>query len=102
MSLDLLSISLNNVKHNKKNYFTYIVSIIINISIFNVYLNIANSEELRLFMTEDSLSVANILFNLCSYVIILFSVIFMWNSTSFFIRKRKKGNRYICFNGNEK
>ncbi|MBD8046094.1 MULTISPECIES: ABC transporter permease [Clostridium] len=90
MSLDLLSISLNNVKHNKKNYFTYIVSIIINISIFNVYLNIANSEELRLFMTEDSLSVANILFNLCSYVIILFSVIFMWNSTSFFIRKRKK------------
>ncbi|WP_291578554.1 ABC transporter permease [Clostridium sp. UBA6640] len=90
MKFNLLNISLNNVKHNKKNYFTYIVSIIINISIFNVYLNIANSEKLRALMGEDALGVANLLFNLCSCVIILFSVIFMWNSTSFFIKKRKK------------
>ncbi|WP_461613145.1 FtsX-like permease family protein [Clostridium sp. Marseille-QA1073] len=90
MKFNLLNISLNNVRHNKKNYFTYIVSIIINISIFNVYLNIANSEELKALMGKDALGVANLLFNLCSYVIILFSVIFMWNSTSFFIKKRKK------------
>ncbi len=90
MKINLLNISLNNVKHNKKNYFTYIVSIIINISIFNVYLNIANSEKLRALMGKDALGVASLLFNLCSYVIILFSVIFMWNSTSFFIKKRKK------------
>jgi putative ABC transport system permease protein len=55
-----------------------------------VYLNIANSEKLRSFMGKDALGLANLLFNLCSCVIILFSVIFMWNSTSFFIKKRKR------------
>lgn len=88
--MNLFQLSIKNIKTNYKNYNVYFISILINIIIFNVYSTIATTSKLKDLLGEQNMGVAKILFNLSSCVVVLFSIIFIWNSTNFFIKKRKR------------
>lgn len=83
-------ISIKNLKTNYKNYSLYFFSIIINIIIYYVYYTIITNNKLTDLMGKNNAGLSRFLFKFSSYIIVVFCIIFLWNSTEFFIKKRKK------------
>lgn len=87
-TMSLFSMALRNVKKNFYNYFLYFASMIFSIMIYYTFTSIQYNEQV-LMATGASFKIDTALKS-SSFVIALFSAIFIWYSNSFFTRRRKK------------
>ncbi|BAU28751.1 putative ABC transport system permease protein [Aneurinibacillus soli] len=86
--MTLFNLATKNLKRNFQNYFIYFASIIFTVTIYYTFVSIRFNEQLASFAEGDDKVL--LAFNAASIVIALFSMLFIWYSTSFFVRKRKK------------
>lgn len=86
--MNLYNLAKNNVTKNLKNYGMYLFSLIFTVSIFESFKTLEYSDA----ATKNILGASNMLivFNSSSIVISVFSLIFIYYSSNFFIKKRKK------------
>ena len=84
----LFNIAKKNVQKNLKGYFLYFFSIVFTVAIYFSFKNLQYSENVGVALSL--LGKAGIVFNAASIVIALFSILFIWYSNSFFIKKRKQ------------
>lgn len=77
-----------NIKMNIQNYLLYFMASIFNVSIYFVFQNIWFNKEISAFLEDDGKML--MLFKGASFVILIFSIIFISYFSSFFIKKRKK------------
>lgn len=92
--MTLFNIAVKNIKRNFYNYFLYFASMIFSIVIYYTFTSIQyNTEVLKAVSQADSSLRAAMMASAlqsASVVIAVFSAIFIWYSSSFFTRKRKK------------
>ncbi|MGD8191880.1 ABC transporter permease [Brevibacillus ginsengisoli] len=86
--MTLFKLATKNIKRNFQNYFIYFTSIIFAVTIYYAFVSIRFNEQLAGFAEGDQKIL--LAFNAASIIIALFSMLFIWYSTSFFVRKRKK------------
>lgn len=79
-----LKLALGNIKKNKKLYSSYFISTIFSIALYFIIKTVGNSPTLK------GHSSVTLFLNLGSYVIALFSLIFLLYTNSFVIKNRKK------------
>lgn len=84
----LFNIAKKNVQKNFKGYFLYFFSIVFTVGIYYAFKNLQYNPSIDAALSASSK--ASSAFNAASIVIALFSVLFIWYSNSFFIKKRKK------------
>lgn len=84
----LFNIAKKNVQKNLKGYFLYFFSIVFTVGIYYAFKNLQYNPSIDEALSASSK--ASAAFNAASIVIALFSVLFIWYSNSFFIKKRKK------------
>lgn len=93
-TVTLFNIAVKNVKRNFYNYFLYFASMIFSIIIYYTFTSVQyNAEVLKVVAQSDSSTRAAAMasaLQAASIVIAIFSAIFIWYSSSFFTRKRKK------------
>ena len=80
-------LALTNIKKNGKTYFPYIFAAISTIMMFYTMHFISINDGLNNMSGGDSLKT---ILNLGNYVIGLFSIIFLFYTNSFLIKRRKK------------
>lgn len=80
-------LAINNIKKNKNTYFPYILSCTIMISLFYILHAVAEQVSLGKFYGDSSMS---IILNFGVYIAGGFSVIFIFYTNSFLIKRRKK------------
>ncbi|MEG0181726.1 MAG: ABC transporter permease, partial [Peptostreptococcaceae bacterium] len=84
----LFNIAKKNVEKNLKGYFLYFFSIVFTVCMYYSFKNLQYNPSIDAVLSASTkVSTA---FNAASIVIALFSVLFIWYSNSFFIKKRKK------------
>lgn len=90
--MTLFNIAVKNIKRNFYNYFLYFVSMIFSIIIYYTFTSIQYNPEVLKALTGTGLKVTAMSssFKASAIVIALFSAIFIWYSSSFFTRRRKK------------
>ncbi|GKX29110.1 ABC transporter permease [Vallitalea longa] len=81
------SIMFNNMKKNFKNYYIYIMSTVFSVLIFYLFNSIKYNKEMMAAVNSSGNVTA--VFSATSYIVLLFSLIFIWYSNSFFVKKRK-------------
>lgn len=82
------SIMFNNMKKSFKNYYIYIMSTVFSVLIFYLFCSIKyNTQIISAINSSDKVTTV---FSATSYVVLMFSLIFIWYSNSFFVKKRKK------------
>ncbi|SHH39113.1 ABC transporter permease [Tepidibacter thalassicus] len=86
--MTLFDICIKNIKRNFRNYFIYFMSIVFNVIIYFTFVSIRFNEQILRFLAGEYKIL--VLFKFASILIAIFSLIFIWYSTSFFIKKRKK------------
>ncbi|QXM05485.1 ABC transporter permease [Crassaminicella indica] len=86
--MTLFNICIKNIKRNFRNYFIYFMSIVFNVIIYFTFVSIRFNEQILKFL-EGEYKIL-VLFKFSSILIAIFSLIFIWYSTSFFMKKRKK------------
>ncbi|MBO3444709.1 FtsX-like permease family protein [Clostridium sp. CCUG 7971] len=84
----LFNIAKKNIEKNLKGYFLYFFSIVFTVCIYYTFKNLQYNPSIDSALAGSSK--ASTAFNSASVVIALFSVLFIWYSNSFFIKKRKK------------
>lgn len=84
----LFNIAKKNVQKNIKGYFLYFFSIAFTVAIYFSFKNLQYNQNVGSALSL--LGKAGIVFNAASIVIALFSILFIWYSNSFFIKKRKQ------------
>ncbi|WP_419742472.1 ABC transporter permease [Paraclostridium dentum] len=84
----LFNIAKKNVQKNLKGYFLYFFSIVFTVGIYYSFKNLQYNQNVGSVL--QLLDRAGIIFNTASIVIALFSILFIWYSNSFFIKKRKQ------------
>lgn len=84
----LFNIAKKNIQKNLKGYFLYFFSIVFTVGIYYAFKNLQYNPSIDAALSASSK--ASAAFNAASIVIALFSVLFIWYSNSFFIKKRKK------------
>ncbi|GAA0079259.1 ABC transporter permease [Clostridium sp. CTA-5] len=84
----LFQLAKKNIKGNFKNYFLYFISVVFNVTIYFAFQNMANNEQIKGLLEQDVKFL--ILFKCSAIIIAIFTAIFIWYSSSFFIKKRKK------------
>lgn len=84
----LFNIAKKNIQKNLKGYFLYFFSIVFTVGIYYAFKNLQYNPSIDVALSASSK--ASAAFNAASIVIALFSVLFIWYSNSFFIKKRKK------------
>lgn len=77
-----------NIKMNIQNYLLYFMASIFNVSIYFVFQNIWFNKEIGAFLEDDARLL--MLFKGASFIILIFSIIFISYFSGFFIKKRKK------------
>ena len=77
----------NNIKNNRNTYFPYMFSSIIAIAMFNIMLTITNRASKAVFY-GDSFMIAILMFGV--FVIGLFSLLFIFYTNSFLLKRRTK------------
>ncbi|GAA0737846.1 FtsX-like permease family protein [Clostridium oceanicum] len=86
--MNLASLAYKNVKRNFYNYFLYFISVVFNIMLYFTFASVQyNDQVLKMAEGMDKLSKV---FKGASIMIALFAALFIWYSSSFFIKKRKK------------
>lgn len=90
--MTLFNIAVKNIKRNFYNYFLYFVSMIFSIIIYYTFTSIQYNSEVIKALTGTGFTVTAMSSSLkaSSITIALFSAIFIWYSSSFFTRRRKK------------
>lgn len=84
----LFNIAKKNIQKNLKGYFLYFFSIVFTVCIYYSFKSLQYNPSIDSVLSSGGkVSTA---FNAASIVIALFSILFIWYSNSFFIKKRKK------------
>ncbi|WP_180946843.1 ABC transporter permease [Peptostreptococcus faecalis] len=86
--MGLFNLSTKNVKRNFKNYSVYFISIVFNVLIYFTFMSIKYNKEFGEALKTNKVISSS--FELASIILIMFAVIFIGYSTSFFMKKRKK------------
>lgn len=86
--MTLFSIAKKNIKGNFKNYFIYFVSMIFSMVIYYTFVSLQYNDAIKNLI--DNLNSLKSIFMMSSLILILFAIVFISYSNSFFIRKRKK------------
>ncbi|PJI08129.1 MULTISPECIES: FtsX-like permease family protein [Clostridium] len=86
--MTLCKMALSNIKSNFKNYWAYFLSS--SFSVFVIYLFTAITYDKNVHNTLGTMRSAEMLFDMGSWLAILFSAFFIWYSNSFFTKARKK------------
>lgn len=86
--MTLFKLGLNNVKHNFKNYVSYFISTLISVFILMIFYSIYYTNQIQAFSSEKVKVGA--IFKAASFIVIIFSAIFIWYANSFFIKNKKK------------
>lgn len=81
-------IALKNMSRNFKKYWLYVLSTSFSIIIFYVFVNIKYDKTVSL--VAKGVGDYGVMFSFVSYIIAIFSAVFIWYSNSFFMRGRKK------------
>lgn len=84
----LIKLGLNNVKHNFKNYISYFISTVVSVFILMIFYSIYYTAEIQSF--SSSRVKVGVIFKAASFIVILFSAIFISYANSFFIKRKKK------------
>lgn len=84
----LFNIAKKNVEKNIKGYFLYFISIVFTVCIYYTFRSLQYNPSIDSVLAGSSK--ASTAFNSASFIIALFSVLFIAYSNSFFIKKRKK------------
>lgn len=84
----LFNIAKKNIEKNLKGYFLYFFSIVFTVGIYYAFKNLQYNPSIDTALSGNVK--ASTAFNAASIVIAIFSVLFIWYSNSFFIKKRKK------------
>ncbi|MDR2649707.1 MAG: ABC transporter permease, partial [Clostridiales bacterium] len=84
----LIRFAVRNVKSNFRDYTTYLSSVALSILIFYMFSELRFNHVLQEYLGGD-IEIST-MFWASSFLILLFSVVFIWYSTSFFLTKRKK------------
>lgn len=82
------NIIFNNMKRNFKNYYLYIMSTVFSVVIYYLFCSIKYNQQV-LGAVHTSTKATGV-FNATSYIVLLFSMVFIWYSNAFFIKNRKK------------
>lgn len=82
------NIIFNNMKRNFKNYYLYIMSTVFSVVIYYLFSSIKYNQQV-LGAVHTSTKATGV-FNATSYIVLLFSMVFIWYSNAFFIKNRKK------------
>lgn len=80
-------LALSNMKKNRKFYFPYLITCIITIAMFYIMGSITTDPEIK---TLPNFQTLTIVLNLGTIVIGIFSVIFLFYTNSFLVKRRKK------------
>lgn len=80
-------IMFNNMKKNFKNYYIYIMSTAFSVLIFYLFNSVKYNKQMMDAVNSSEYVIT--VFTATSYIVLLFSLIFIWYSNSFFIKKRK-------------
>lgn len=86
--MTLFKLGINNVKHNFKNYVSYFISTLISVFILMIFYSIYYTDQIQNF-SSAKVKVGAI-FKAASFIVIIFSAIFIWYANSFFIKNKKK------------
>lgn len=86
--MTLFNLATKNIKRNFRNYFIYFTSIVFNVIIYYTFVSMRYNKQIVRFVEGDEKIL--VIFKFASIVIALFSLLFIWYSTSFFMKKRKK------------
>lgn len=80
-------LAVSNIKKNSQTYIPYILTCILTIMMFYIIRGLGMNEDIR---NGDGGSSLIMILNLGSWVVIIFSVIFLFYTNSFLIKRRKK------------
>lgn len=86
--MSLLSLGINNVKHNFKNYFSYFISTLTSVFILMIFFSMYYSHQIQVLSSTKIKVVA--IFKVAAFIVIIFSAIFICYANSFFIKNKKK------------
>ncbi|MPQ31409.1 ABC transporter permease [Clostridium estertheticum] len=86
--MTLISMAVNNIKKNFKNYWTFFLSSTFSVFVLYLFISIVNNEDVKVKL-GDMKSVIFI-FIIAAFMIAAFSAFFIWYSNSFLIKSRKK------------
>ncbi|MCB2340486.1 FtsX-like permease family protein [Clostridium estertheticum] len=86
--MTLISMALNNIKKNFKNYWTFFLSSAFSVFVLYLFMSIVYNEDVKAKL-GDMKSIM-IVFIIAAYMIAAFSAFFIWYSNSFLIKSRKK------------
>ncbi|WP_243156061.1 FtsX-like permease family protein [Clostridium sp. C2-6-12] len=86
--MTLFKLGLNNVKHNFNNYVSYFISTLISVFILMIFYSIYYTDQIQTFSSAKVK--VGVIFEAASFIVIIFSAIFIWYSNSFFIKNKKK------------
>ncbi|MGN0144327.1 MAG: FtsX-like permease family protein [Clostridium sp.] len=86
--MPLFNLGINNVKHNFKNYVSYFISILTSVWILMIFYSIYYNKHIQSF-DSGRVKIRSI-FKAAAFLVILFSIIFIWYANSYFIKNKKK------------
>ncbi|MBU3072377.1 FtsX-like permease family protein [Clostridium estertheticum] len=86
--MTLISMAVNNIKKNFKNYWTFFLSSSFSVFVLYLFMSIVYNEDVKAKL-GDMKSIM-IVFIIAAYMIAAFSAFFIWYSNSFLIKSRKK------------
>lgn len=82
------SLALKNIHRNFKNYLLYIFSVTIAITFYYIFCAIKYNSQIM--FASDTSQKFQVIMNMSSVVLVLFTAVFIWYCNAFFTKKRKK------------
>ncbi|APC40111.1 FtsX-like permease family protein [Clostridium estertheticum] len=86
--MTLISMAVNNIKKNFKNYWTFFLSSSFSVFVLYLFMSIVYNEDVKAKL--GNMKSIMIVFIIAAYMIAAFSAFFIWYSNSFLIKSRKK------------
>ncbi|MBU3092146.1 ABC transporter permease [Clostridium sp. CF011] len=86
--MTLISMAVNNIRKNFKNYWTFFLSSTFSVFALYLFMSIVNNSDVKVQLGEMKSCMS--IFIIAAYMIAAFSAFFIWYSNSFLIKSRKK------------
>ncbi|MBX4263148.1 FtsX-like permease family protein [Clostridium estertheticum] len=86
--MTLISMAVNNIKKNFKNYWTFFLSSTFSVFVLYLFISIVNNEDVKVKLGAAKSVI--VIFIIAACMIAAFSAFFIWYSNSFLIKSRKK------------
>lgn len=86
--MSFYSLAVKNIKKNFENYIAYFISTVASVMVFYIFLSLFLNKQIRAF-SEISTEIVTLLLP-SAVLVAVFTCVFLWHSTSFFIKSRKK------------